>query len=604
MYPTTRRAARPFGRIWLASLLALVSMASKLQAQTRYTLSFSNPNGHLIDVEARFEGGLGRQEVVNMPVWTPGSYLIREYAKNIETLSAFDDAGQPIVYERLDKASWRVDNAGKPFRVRYRIYCNELTVRTAHVDGSHAFITPAPVLVYVKALAEQTHTGEFNLPQGWTTVSTPLTANGKASFTAANLDQLMDSPFEVGSHQEQSFEREGVRYRLATYPATSRFSEKQIGDIADVVQQADRVFGPEAPPLKEYLFISHLAGGGGGLEHLYASVLQGGPTVLTEQKPFTDFLSLVAHEYFHLWNVKRIRPIALGPFNYDEENYTRMLWLSEGGTEYFSNLIVQRAGFLTPDAYLADISNGITRVENTPGNKQQSAAESSFDAWIKYYRPNENSANTSISYYDKGELIGVVLDLMVIQETKGQKSLDDVMRYLYDEYYIKKQRGFTDEEYQAAVARIAGRRFDDFFRRHVYGTETLPYNTALGYAGLKLATTPISEEATLGASVSTSGSKYTVTNTLREGSAWQGGLNVNDELLALNGTRVTDDPNKLLAGLPAGTEVKLLVSRDGVLKELSFPLLAGTAQRYRIERLPTPTAEQQTVLNKWLVVRK
>ena len=308
----------------------------------------------------------------------------------------------------------------------------------------------------------------------------------------------------------------------------------------------------------------------------------------------------MAHEYFHLWNVKRIRPVALGPFDYDRENYTRMLWLSEGGTSYFGDLIVQRAGFVTPDEYLANLSNGITRVENQPGNKVQAASEASFDAWIKAYRPNENSANATISYYDKGELICSVLDLMIINETKAQKNLDDVMRYLYARYYQQQKRGFTDEEFQDAVEKVAGRRFDDFFRTRVYGTQTLDYNTALGYAGLTLATEPAVTAEALGANVSTSGGKLTVTSVLRDGSAWQGGLNVNDELLALDGNRLTDDPNKILAGRAAGSEVKLLVSRDGQVQELTFPLLASTAQRYRVEKLPNPNPDQQKALAKWL----
>jgi predicted metalloprotease with PDZ domain len=315
---------------------------------------------------------------------------------------------------------------------------------------------------------------------------------------------------------------------------------------------------------------------------------------------YKSFLGLVGHEYFHLWNVKRIRPVALGPFDYDRENYTRMLWLSEGGTSYFGDLIVQRAGFISADEYLANLSNGITRVENQPGNKIQAASEASYDAWIKAYRPNENSANATISYYDKGELICTVLDLMIINETKGQKSLDDVMRLLYTRYYQQQKRGFTDEEFQDAVEKVAGRRFDDFFRTRVYDTQTLDYNTALGYAGLTLTAEPATSVSALGANVSTSGGKLTVTSVLRDGSAWQGGLNVNDEVLALDGIRLTDDPNKALANRPTGSDIKLLVVRDGQIQELAFPLLASAAQRYRVQKLPNATAEQQQVLAKWL----
>ena len=570
----------------------------------RYTLAMPAPQTHYFEVETSLSGFSKPYTDLKMPVWAPGSYLVREFARHVEGFTA--QAGpEKLRTEKISKNTWRIYHPrAKDFVVRYRVYAYELSVRTSFLDAAHGYVNGSSVFMFPAEGKQLPSTLEIKPAAGWTQVSTSLKpVGGNFTFQSSSYDELADSPIEIGTHKVLRFEANGTPHTIAMFGQVQYDEAKLLADMKRVCEEAHRVVGRN--PLDRYVFIIHnIDRGTGGLEHLFSTTLSVSRNAYSAEGGYKAFLGLVAHEYFHLWNVKRIRPVALGPFNYDAENYTRMLWLSEGGTEYFSNLIVQRAGFLTPDTYLADLSNGITRVENTPGNKLQSAAESSFDAWIKYYRPNENSANTGISYYDKGELIGATLDLMVIRETKGQKSLDDVMRYLYDEYYVKKQRGFTDEEFQAAVARVAGRRFDDFFRRHVYGTETLPYDTVLGYAGLKLTTTPVAEEAVLGATVSTTGGKYTVTSTLREGSAWQGGLNVNDELLALNGIRFTDDPNKLLAGRPVGSEVKLLVSRDGQVKELSFPLLAGAARRYRIEQLPTPTAEQQTVLNKWLVVRK
>jgi predicted metalloprotease with PDZ domain len=588
----------------LGLLLLLTGLRPALAAPTlRYTLAMPAPQTHYFEVGMTLNG-FGKQYTdLKMPVWAPGSYLVREFARHVEAFEA--KAGSTTLRtEKINKNTWRVYHPkSKDFTVRYNVYAYELSVRTSFLDAAHGYVNGTSVFMYPadgKALAS---TLQVQPATGWAQVSTSLKpAGGQFTYTSSNYDELADSPIEIGNHKVLGFEANGTPHTVAMFGSAKYDETKLLNDMKRVCEEAHRVVGKN--PLDRYVFIVHnIERGTGGLEHLYSTTLSVSRNAYTTDSVYKGFLGLVAHEYFHLWNVKRIRPVALGPFDYDNENYTHMLWVSEGGTSYFGDLIVHRAGFVNPDDYLASTSAGITQVENTPGNKVQSAAESSFDAWIKGYRPNENSNNTGISYYNKGELIGAMLDLMIINETKGQKHLDDVMRYLYDEYYVQKKRGFTDEEYQAAVAKVAGRRFDDFFRRYVYGTEMLPYDTVLGYAGLKLNKAPVSADAALGATVSTAGGKLTVTSTQRNGSAWQGGLNVNDELLALDGSRLTDDPNKQLASRPAGTQVKMTVSRDGQLKELTFPLLASTATRYRIEQVANPTPEQQTVLSKWLSIR-
>ncbi|MDF7811380.1 PDZ domain-containing protein [Hymenobacter sp. YC55] len=598
-----------FSRLRLLAAVGLVLLLSDfhpaLAASTlRYTLAMPAPQTHYFEVDMSL-GGFGKQYTdLKMPVWAPGSYLVREFARHVEGFQA-KAGGQELRTEKINKNTWRVYHPkAKDFTVHYSVYAYELSVRTSFLDAAHGYVNGTSVFMYPADSKQLASTLEVRPATGWTQVSTSLKpVGGQFTFTSSNYDELADSPIEIGTHKVMSFEANGTPHTVAMFGNAKYDEAKLLADMKRVCEEAHRVVGQN--PLDRYVFIVHnIERGTGGLEHLYSTTLSTSRNAYSTEAGYKGFLGLVAHEYFHLWNVKRIRPIALGPFDYDNENYTHMLWVSEGGTSYFGDKIVQRAGFVSPEEYLGNTSTSITRVENTPGNKVQSAAESSFDAWIKGYRPNENSANTGISYYDKGELIGAMLDLLIINETKGQKQLDDVMRYLYDQYYKKQGRGFTDEEYQAAVAKIAGRRFDDFFRRYVYGTEMLPYETMLGYAGLKLTTAPLTTDAALGATFSTTGGKFTVTSTLRNGSAWQGGLNVNDELLAIDGNRLTDDPNKLLASRPAGSQVKMLVSRDGQLKELTFPLLASTAIRYRIEQAASPTAEQQAVLQKWLTFKQ
>ncbi|MBX0289830.1 PDZ domain-containing protein [Hymenobacter sp. HSC-4F20] len=589
----------------LGLVLSQAGSAAAAAPTLRYTLSMPAPQTHYFEVEMKLDGFNKAYTDVKMPVWAPGSYLVREFAKNVEGFKA-TAGSEKLRVEKMTKNTWRVYHPkAKSFAVRYRVYAFELSVRTSFIDAAHGYVNGTSVFMYPADGKQLPSTLEVQPAQGWSQVSTSLKpAGGTFTYRSSGYDELADSPIEIGNQKIYSFTANGTPHTVAMFGDPKVDEARLTRDMQRVCEEAQKVVGQN--PLDRYVFIVHnIDRGTGGLEHLFSTTLSVSRNAYSSEAGWKGFLGLVAHEYFHLWNVKRIRPVALGPFDYDQENYTRMLWVSEGGTEYFSNLIVQRAGFVSPDEYLGDLSNGINRVENTPGNKQQSAAESSFDAWIKYYRPNENSQNTGISYYDKGEVIGAVLDLMIINETKGQKNLDDVMRYLYDRYYKQLGRGFTDEEYQDAVAKVAGRRFDDFFRRHVYGVETLPYEQALGYAGLKLNVTPAAAtEASLGASISPAGGRQTVSSIVREGSAWQGGLSVGDEILAVDGARVTDDVNRLLAGRAPGSTVKFLVNRDGQIKEVSFPLLANPLRRYRIERQASPTAEQQTVLAKWLPVRK
>ncbi|MCR5886237.1 PDZ domain-containing protein [Hymenobacter sp. J193] len=584
----------------------LAPAAAALAAPTlRYTLAMPAPQTHYFEVDVQLGGFSKAYTDVKLPVWAPGSYLVREFAKNVEGFEARAGAAR-LTVEKINKNTWRVFHPkAKDFTVHYRVYAYELSVRTSFLDASHGYVNGTSVFMYPAENKDLASTLTVQPAPGWTQVSTSLLpAGGSAPFTfrSSSYDELADSPIEIGTHRVLQFEANGTPHTVAMYGQTQYDEGRLLTDMKRVCEEAHRVVGQN--PLDRYVFIVHnIERGTGGLEHLYSTTLSVSRNAYATEAGYKGFLGLLAHEYFHLWNVKRIRPVALGPFDYDRENYTHMLWVSEGFTEYFSNLIVQRAGYATPQAYLGDLSNSITRVENMPGNKVQPVSESSFDAWIKYYRRSENSNNSEISYYDKGELVGAMLDLMIIQETKAQKSLDDVMRYLYARYFQQLKRGFTDAEFQEAVAKVAGRRFDEFFRTRVYDVQTLDYQTALGYAGLKLVTTPVSQDAALGADFSTTGGKVTVRGVQRAGSAWQGGLNVNDEVLALDGGRISEDPNKLLAGRAPGTPVKLLVVREGRVQEVTFPLLPNSSQRYRIEQAANPTPEQQAVLAKWLPVK-
>ncbi len=588
--------------VLLAGELAAAPRPAVVVPTLRYTLAMPAPQTHYFEVKMDLGGFPADYTDVKMPVWAPGSYLVREFAKNVEGFQARTAAGQALAVEKINKNTWRVRHSKQAsFLVSYRVYAYELTVRTSFVDADHGYLNGSSVFMYPADNKMLASTVAVQPAAGWAQVSTALrpAAPGKFTYKAASYDELADSPIEIGNQKVLEFTANGTLHQVAMYGTYTVDEAKLVADLKKVCETAKGVVGQS--PLDHYLFIVHnLERGGGGLEHLYSTTLEVSRTTYGTEAGYKSFLGLAAHEYFHLWNVKRIRPVALGPFNYDQENYTHMLWVSEGMTEYYSKVINQRAGFISRDEYLGKLANEITAVENTPGNRVQSAAESSFDAWIRYYRPNENSNNSQISYYDKGDAIGTVLDLSIIEVTKGEKHLDDVFRLLYDKYYLGLKRGFTDQEFQDAVAQVAGRRYDDFFKNSVYGTKILDYATALGYAGLALSSAPLSTDGTLGAIFSNRTGKLLVTSVVRDGVAWTSGLNVNDEVLQINGAQPSEETVKTLVSGPVGTTIKLQVRRDGLPRDITLSMVPSIDLKYQIQLMPNPTAAQQKVLAKWL----
>ncbi|GAB3324662.1 PDZ domain-containing protein [Hymenobacter humi] len=567
----------------------------------RYTLAMPAPQTHYFEVKMELGGFPADYTDVKMPVWAPGSYLVREYSKNVEGFQARTASGQALAVEKLNKNTWRVRHPKQAnFQVSYRVYAFELTVRTSFIDADHGYLNGTSVFMYPADNKMLGSTVVVQPAAGWSQVSTALKpGTGKFTYKSASYDELADSPIEIGNQKVLEFTANGTPHQVAMYGTYQADEAKLVADLKKVCEEAHRVVGQN--PLDRYLFIVHnLERGGGGLEHLNSTTLEVGRTTYNTEAGYKSFLNLAAHEYFHLWNVKRIRPVALGPFNYDQENYTHMLWVSEGITSYYAALINERAGYSSRDEYLNKLGESIAGVENTPGNKVQSAAESSFDAWIKQYRPNENSRNSQIDYYSKGEVIGAVLDLNIAEATKGEKHLDDVFRLLYDTYYKKAGRGFTDKEFQDAVATVAGRRYDEFFQNSVYGTKTLDYATALGYAGLALNVSPLNPNGTLGAAFSNRTGRLLVAAVKRDGAAWTGGLNVNDEVLLINGAAPGDETMKQLVNSPVGTEIKLQVRRDGLPREITLKTIADTDRKYQIQPVASPTAAQQRVLARWL----
>ncbi len=369
--------------------------------------------------------------------------------------------------------------------------------------------------------------------------------------------------------------------------------------MAKIVEQETSVFGEN--PNKHYVFIVHnYFKGGGGLEHLSSTTLGASRDNYATEAGYRNFLGLVAHEHFHLWNVKRLRPIALGPFDYDNENYTTDLWIAEGFTAYYQNLILRHANLITPEVYLHTVAAEINALENTPGAKIQPLADASYDAWIKAYRPNENSVNSTISYYNKGAEIATLLNLEIINNSNAKYSLDDVMRYMYNTYYKQKKRGYTDAEFKRGLEKFAGAKLDDFYKNYIYGLTQIDYGKYLAYAGYKITDELANNDyPSLGIAINDINGKKVVAAVLRGSAGWIDGINVNDELLSIDGTPVTDAAT-MLNGKKPGDKISVSVLRDNLPLTLSVTLLRNAHVNYKVEELPAPTAGQLAVRKKWL----
>lgn len=556
-------------KLILVSLTVLVTLSIHA-ATVDYVLRMPEPHTHYFEVEMNISGTKGKYTDIKMPVWAPGSYLVREFSRNVEDVVATDANGKSIEVEKQTKNTWRVKNgSNKSFTVNYRVYAFELSVRTSFLDASHGYVNGTSVFMFVDGNLKEPGKLKIEPFKEWEVISTGMPKDGGfGEYKFINYDQLVDCPIEIGNQFVFEFNAAGVKHYVAMYGEGNYDVERLKEDMAKIVEACTNVFGFN--PNEEYTFIIHnITDGGGGLEHVNSTTLQVDRWAY-EGSSYRGFLSLVAHEYFHLWNVKRIRPIELGPFDYENEVYTSLLWIMEGFTSYYDELLLLRAGFYEPEDYMRKMSSTITYVENQPGNRVLPLSEASMDAWIKLYRPNENSVNTTVSYYSKGSIIAFLLDLEIITSTKGEKRLDDVLVYLYKEYYEGKGRGFTAEEAKSAIETVAGKDMTEFFEKYINGAEPVKYNMITNPAGLTLI--DLNEEkpeASLGVRTRSVGGKLTISTVLRNTSAYESGLNVNDEIIAIDGYRV-DDGNfsSFVDRYTIGDKAEFLISRDNQLRTI------------------------------------
>ncbi|MDR0800954.1 PDZ domain-containing protein [Fluviicola sp.] len=580
-----------------------LSLAGMVQAQKiHYNLRMTKPQNHYFEVEMQISEFKPGDLTVKMPVWAPGSYLVREFSKNVNLVRAYDEKGAELKVDKTSKNAWKISaTKAKKVSIQYEVYAFELSVRTSFLDLTHGFVSNSGVFCYLDGYKDKAGTVTVYPYKSFKVITTSLEKTNmqfgderSETFQFPNFDVLVDSPFEVGNQEVFDFTVDDTKHTVALYGSGNYDVDELKSDMARIVKAENNVFGNKNPN-KNYTFIVHnVVNGQGGLEHVNGCVLS--VNRWTYGNGYKDFLSLVAHEYFHLWNVKRIRPIQLGPFNYDEECYTSLLWVMEGFTSYYSELLLVRAGFHTKDEYLRKLQGTLNYVEGSVGSRVQPVSHSSYDAWIKGYRPNENSANTTMTYYSRGAVLGAYLDAVIIDKFNGTKCLDHFMQYLFDEFYTKKNRGFTEQEFQDALEKFLGQDMDYFFDKYVNGTEIPNYNEVFSKIGLDI--TYIGKAViSFGASLSQEEGRCMVKGIRAESAAETAGLSVGDEVISVDNIRVDNSAlESYMGALGEGETCKLLIAREEQIMELNFVMSMYERPSFKFE--PNGTAKNK--FDYWL----
>ncbi|AFY73028.1 putative protease with the C-terminal PDZ domain [Synechococcus sp. PCC 7502] len=573
----------------------------------QYVVSMPQPENHLFNVQLTISEWIEEFIDLHLPVWSPGSYLVREYAKHLQNFNAINLDGKNLNWQKITKNHWRVHTSKQPCQISYQIFAHELTVRTNHLDASHGYFNGAATFMFVPHHEDHSFTVEIVLPsENWQIATAlPHFEYQPSVFFADRYDTLADSPFEIGIHTQVKFEVQGKPHELIIWGEGNLDMAQVETDTKAIITTEADLFG--GLPYDHYVFILHLSNAYGGLEHRNCCSLIY-PRFNFRGDQYLKFMNLVAHEFFHTWNVKRIRPKALEKYDYDQENYTTSLWFAEGATSYYDQIIPLRARVYGKEQFLKNLGETITRLQNTPGRQVQSLYESSFDTWIKLYRPDANSPNSQISYYLKGELVSLLLDLAIRISSNHARSLDDVMRSLWQKFgnpdgnlNSEAEIGYTEADLYEVIATVAGSNLQDFLEKHIYTTDELDYNYYFEPFGIELYSGYAQKSVYTGISVRSNNGTAVVKSVDANSPAQLVGIDPNDEILAINNFRVTPESfSDRLQDFQANTEITITLFKQDQLKQVLLKLENPRCDRFLVSQIKKPNLIQQENLRGWL----
>ena len=599
------------------SIITILSGVAAAQDQPlksiTYNLSMSRPTSHLFEVTIAVEladQSNGRPLQFQMPKWSPGRYAVFDFAKNVQEFRA---NGQVT---RVDDQTWSVaPNGGNKITATYKVFANDLSGTFSQLDERHANYNGGSIFMYVVGHKPDPVRLTINAPAGWKIVNGRMDRPDQTEWDFPNWDIMIDTPTEIAPDwTQETFEVGGKRYNVVVHSFGPEGGKRPalVKDIERIVRAEVAMWG--APEFTDYTFLIHFAAddhSGDGMEHLTSTQIIE-PGALGEPGVYEEALGTVSHEFFHVWNVKRLRPEELGPWDFTRPLRTRGLWVAEGFTNYYGHLMLRRAGIWNDKTFLSREAQTISRIESAQGSRLMSAEESSLSAPFLDDAPHAqltNLNNTAISYYPKGELVGMVMDLLVRGRSNGRLSLDDVMRAMYDEFYLTspnssyylRGRGYQTEDLERVVSQVSKSDFTDFFKRYVRNVEVLPYEEALSYAGLRLSRTQAKEPYDAGLSLEFEDSKTAMIENVRNGSpAEEAGLQAGDEIVSFAGKNITKQWLKTLAGYKTGDSVPIAVKRDRRTIKTNIVLREPERFDYRIEENPGATPAQKAIRATWL----
>lgn len=590
----------------LLCLLSVLFAASLSVAgpSVTYTIGMSRPTTHLFEIEMCVDGlppGEAELDLV-LPVWRSGRYVIFDFAGGVERFSATDQKGNPVAWRKVHKSTWRINVFGKGAVVaRYLVYANEPATRTRVLDDLHGFFDPTSICMMAAKYRTAPVRVVVHPYEAWhvTTAMDPV-ADRANEFTASDYDTFADSPFEVGIQRDYPFTVNGIPHVLSMTGKTNLQPDSVVA-IAKKIVEINAAYWGGLPYQRYVFFLRAIPDAGGGTEHLNSCVLDVEQSVSVTPDPGRNVMGLIAHEFFHTWNVKRLRPKGMAPYDWTKENYYRELWLAEGGTSYMDNLLVVRAGMSPVSGYLKGLAYQIKGDRQRPGNLEQSLTECSFDAWIKNSRWSGASWNFETDIYGRGSQVSLLLDLCMRHATGNNATFDDLLRLLYRRFPIA-SGGYTVDDVEAAAVELAGESMKEFFRQFVYGTESLPWETILSYAGLQVRATTDTLHAWAGINQGNDGGDRAVVNMIVAGSpAEKAGLESGDEIIALNGWKVTSaEFVHRIAERKPGEQIRCAVFRRNELREIEMTLTGDPVASYQVVKMDQPDSLQKTIYESWL----
>lgn len=581
-------------------LLFFFTFMANAQPSIFYKLSMSDPQSHLFEVEINVNDFKSNTIEFHMPAWRTGRYMIFDFSGGIQEFFTSDEKGNPLPFRKTDKDTWRVEKGNaRSIIATYKVYANEFNTRTRELNSEHAFVDPLSVFMYVEELKNKPLELTVIPFSNWKVTTGLDEVPGKQfSFAAPNFEYFGDCPLEIGNQNDFEFFVDGKKHIISIFGEGNWNSDTLINDFTKLIIINKEFWGDL--PYNKYIFMIHCQpNASGGTEHINSTIMGVRPFAFSNPATYKGFLGLVSHEFFHTWNVKQLRPKAIAPYDFSKENYSEEFWVSEGATSYYDDLLLVRAKYFDARSYLENIALMVNNDRSRYGNRIQPLAESSFDAWVKYWRGKQNSQNAESDYYGKGSHVSLLLDLEIRQRSNNKYSLDDVLRTMVKRFPIS--AGFVNADLQKICEEFGGGSFKDFFTNFIYSTTPLPWEQTLAFAGLEVFVKDSTKKIGLGIATQDFGERTRISNVTPGSPGAEAGLDFNDEIVALNGYRMrSSDLNERMTSTKEGEEITITLFRNDKLKEIKVRLENFGTPTYAVKKTAKPTPLQKTIYESWL----